>query len=77
MMYSAVRLIVEYMAGETRVFERVGGAMNSPVVAGDGLGNPGSNVVLNVAFKPGHAAPAEHLATIPLCNIRMYRVEAA
>ncbi len=70
-----IKVTVEFMDGEKRVYSPVGGAMTSPTVAGDGLGAIGSNVVLNIGHQAEAGAPMTHLATIPLMNIREYRCE--
>jgi hypothetical protein len=72
MMFSAVRCIVEFMDGETRTYEPVGGAALSPRMSGDGKSPP---VVMDLIYKSGEYGDTTHLATIPLVNVRSYRVE--
>lgn len=71
--YSPVRVIVEYMDGETRTFGPVGGCVSSPRITGDGT--PGG-VLLEMLMKSGQGAPTVHVASVPLVNIRTYRLEA-
>lgn len=69
--YAPVRVIVEYMDGESRTFGPVGGFTVSPKIAGDG--SPGG-VLLEMLMKNGQGAPIVHVASVPLCNIRTYRL---
>lgn len=72
MQFSAVRVIVEFMDGEERTYEPVGGAVSSPRMSGDGKLAP---VVMDLIYKSGEFGDTKHLATIPLVNVRQYRVE--
>jgi hypothetical protein len=69
--YSAVRVIVEYMDGEIRSFGPVGGSVVSPKITGDGS----NAVLLEMMVKTGQGARIEHVASVPLVNIRTYRLE--
>lgn len=70
--FSSVRVIVDFMDGETRVYEPVGGAESSPRMSGDGRHPP---VVMDLIYKSGEFGNTKHLATIPLANVRQYRIE--
>jgi hypothetical protein len=71
--YADVRVIVEFMDGETRTYEPVGGVVLSPILTG----GPGGNIpaTLEMSHQAGAGAAQKHVANIPLCNIRSYRVE--
>lgn len=69
--YADVRVIVEFMDGVERTYEPVGGACDSPRLAGDGS----STSVLELGHKSSAGARLVHLATLPLVNVRSYRME--
>lgn len=71
-MYVNAKVVVEFMDGETRTYSPVGGAMRSPTLTGDG----NSVVTLQMEHQSGAGAGRRHVASVPLCNIRSYRVEA-
>jgi hypothetical protein len=68
--YAPVGVIVEYMDGESRTFGPVGGFAASPRITGDGH----NAVLLEMLMKDGQGAPVVHVASVPLCNIRTYRL---
>ena len=70
--YAAVRVVVEFMDGETRRYEPVGGSIKSPCMGGDGRSSP---VVMELVHKSGEFGDLKHIATIPLVNVREYRME--
>jgi hypothetical protein len=69
---SPVRCIVEFTDGTERTYEPIGGFVSSPRMSGDGKLSP---IVMDLIFQPGEGAPIEHVATIPLINVRQYRLE--
>lgn len=64
--FGVVDVEIEFMDGETRVIENVGGAINSPSVSADGL--------LQLGYKSGLGARLEHRGSYPMVNIRCYRL---
>lgn len=70
--FSAVRCIVEFMDGEVRTYEPIGGATDSPKLTGDGYLAP---VLLEMFYKTGEYGAIEHVAAVPLTSIRQYRLE--
>lgn len=69
--YADARVIVEFIDGETRTYEPVGGSMDSPLLTGSG----GIAVTLEMCHQSGAGATQTHIANVPLCNIRSYRLE--
>lgn len=69
--YADARVIVEFIDGETRTYEPVGGSMDSPLLTGSG----GVAVTLEMSHQSGAGAIPKHVANLPLCNIRSYRLE--
>lgn len=69
--YSDIRVIVEFIDGETRTYEPVGGSMSSPILTGDGS----NAVMLEMSHQSGSGTYKKHVASVPLCNIRSYRLE--
>lgn len=70
---SSVRCVVEFTDGTERVYEPIGGFASSPRMSGDGKLAP---VVMDLVYQSSPGVPIEHVATIPLVNVRQYRLEA-
>lgn len=70
--FAQVRVHVEFMDGEKRTYEPVGGAIDSPRISGDGM----TPVLLEMGYKSGEFGDLTHIAALPLSNIREYRIEA-
>lgn len=70
--FAQVRVIVEFMDGEKRTYEPVGGSLSSPKITGDG----NTPVLLEMGYKTGEFGDTRHIAALPLTNIREYRIEA-
>lgn len=71
--YLPVTVHVEFMDGRKRAYWPVGGFVNSPEFSGEGE----IAVALLLTHVGGPSVPVDHVASIPLMQIRQWRIDPA